>query len=87
MLPITGITVGLGRGTILHYTSAAVPPGARIRLIGRNGTGKSTLMKVIIGPLEAHEGAKQMSSMLHKRSNPGPPRPQVALMAAVSYRS
>jgi ATP-binding cassette subfamily F protein 3 len=56
MLSINGITVRLGGRTILDRASAAIPPGARVGLIGRNGAGKSTLLKVIIGQLEADEG-------------------------------
>ncbi len=60
MLTISGITVRLGGRTILDRATAAIPPGARVGLIGRNGAGKSTLMKVIIGQLEADEGAIEM---------------------------
>ena len=56
MLTISGITVRLGGRTILDRATAAIPPGARVGLIGRNGAGKSTLLKVIIGQLEADEG-------------------------------
>lgn len=57
MLTISGITVRLGGRTILDQATAAIPTGARVGLIGRNGAGKSTLMKVMIGELEADEGA------------------------------
>ena len=56
MLNINGITVRLGGRMILDRATAAIPPGARVGLIGRNGAGKSTLMKVMIGQLEADEG-------------------------------
>ena len=60
MLNINGITVRLGGRTILDRASAAIRPRSRVGLIGRNGAGKSTLMKVIIGELEADEGAIEM---------------------------
>ena len=60
MLTINGITVRLGGRTILDRASAAIPPGARVGLIGRNGAGKSTLLKVIIGQLEPDEGEVTM---------------------------
>ena len=60
MLTINGITVRLGGRTILDRASAAVPPGARVGLIGRNGAGKSTLMKVMIGALDPDEGEIEM---------------------------
>ena len=60
MLTINGITVRLGGRTILDRATAAIPPGARVGLIGRNGAGKSTLMKVIIGQIEPDDGEIEM---------------------------
>jgi len=60
MLNINGITVRLGGRLILDRATAAIPPGARVGLIGRNGAGKSTLMKVIIGQIEACDGSIDM---------------------------
>ena len=60
MLNINGITVRLGGRTILDRATAAVPPGARVGLIGRNGAGKSTLMKVMIGQLDPDDGEIEM---------------------------
>ncbi|MFM9829614.1 MAG: ABC-F family ATP-binding cassette domain-containing protein [Sphingomonas sp.] len=60
MLNINGITVRLGGRTILDRASAALPPKARVGLIGRNGAGKSTLMKAMIGQIEADEGEIEM---------------------------
>jgi ATP-binding cassette subfamily F protein 3 len=60
MLSINGITVRLGGRTILDRATAALPPGARVGLIGRNGAGKSTLMKVVAGLMEADDGTAEM---------------------------
>ncbi len=56
MLNFANLTVRLGGRTILDRASAALPPRARVGLIGRNGAGKSTLMKVMIGSMEADDG-------------------------------
>ncbi len=56
MLSINGITVRLGGRPILEGASAAIPPGARVGLIGRNGAGKSTLMKALIGEIDPDDG-------------------------------
>ncbi len=60
MLTINGITVRLGGRTILDRATAAIPPGARVGLIGRNGAGKSTLMKAIIGEIDPDGGEIEM---------------------------
>lgn len=57
MLNFSNITVRLGGTVILDGATAALPPGARVGLIGRNGAGKSTLMKVVAGMLEADDGS------------------------------
>ncbi|WP_294338156.1 ABC-F family ATP-binding cassette domain-containing protein [uncultured Sphingomonas sp.] len=60
MLNLNGITVRLGGRTILDRASAALPPGSRVGLIGRNGAGKSTMVRVIAGMLEPDEGSADM---------------------------
>ncbi|HWL48130.1 MAG TPA: ABC-F family ATP-binding cassette domain-containing protein [Sphingomonadaceae bacterium] len=57
MLSISGITVRLGGRVILDRATAALPPRARVGLIGRNGAGKSTLMRVLAGLGEPDEGS------------------------------
>ena len=60
MLNLNGITVRLGGRTILDGATAALPPGARVGLIGRNGAGKSTMVKVVAGMLEPDGGSADM---------------------------
>ena len=60
MLSILDLTVRLGGRTILDGASAALPPKARVGLIGRNGAGKSTLMKAIIGAIDPDGGSVAM---------------------------
>ncbi|MEM8919119.1 MAG: ABC-F family ATP-binding cassette domain-containing protein [Pseudomonadota bacterium] len=60
MLNFSNITVRLGGTVILDGATAALPPGARVGLIGRNGAGKSTLMKVVAGMLEPDDGRVDM---------------------------
>ncbi|WP_066779085.1 ABC-F family ATP-binding cassette domain-containing protein [Sphingomonas sp. CCH5-D11] len=60
MLTINGITVRLGGRAILDSASASLPPGSRVGLIGRNGAGKSTMVKVIAGQIEPDGGSIDM---------------------------
>jgi ATP-binding cassette subfamily F protein 3 len=60
MLNLNGITVRLGGRTILDRATVALPPRSRVGLIGRNGAGTSTLMKVMIGLLDPDDGQIDM---------------------------
>ncbi|MCB9979312.1 MAG: ABC-F family ATP-binding cassette domain-containing protein [Rhodospirillales bacterium] len=57
MLSLTKAGVGYTPGApILRNITQAVGPGDRIALLGANGNGKSTLIKLIAGKLEAMRG-------------------------------
>jgi ATP-binding cassette subfamily F protein 3 len=57
MLSINEISVRLAGRLLIDHGTAQIVPGARVGLVGRNGTGKSTLFKVIRGELPAESGA------------------------------
>src|SRR5579859_171336 len=56
LLTITNLTIRLGGRTLLDGADLTVDPGRRIGLVGRNGTGKSTLLRAIIGDLALDGG-------------------------------
>lgn len=56
MLKVSGLTAGYGQSLVLHDVSLEVPPGEVVCLIGRNGVGKSTLLKAIMGLLRPRSG-------------------------------
>ncbi len=56
MLTFDGITLRLGGHLVLDRASAALPPRSRVGLVGRNGAGKSSLLKLIAGMYEADDG-------------------------------
>lgn len=56
MLTISDITYRLGDRLLLDHASASLPDGARVGLLGRNGTGKTTLFKIITGDLSPEGG-------------------------------
>jgi ATP-binding cassette, subfamily F, member 3 len=56
MLVIDDLTVRIAGRPLLENASARIVPGARVGLVGRNGTGKSTLFNVITGDIGAEQG-------------------------------
>jgi urea transport system ATP-binding protein len=56
MLEISNLNVYYGEGHILRNVDLHVPAGKMVCLIGRNGVGKTTLMKSIIGLLKPRTG-------------------------------
>jgi urea transport system ATP-binding protein len=56
MLQIENLQSGYGGGPVLRGVSLSVAPGEVLCLMGRNGVGKSTLLKSLMGILRAGEG-------------------------------
>jgi ATP-binding cassette subfamily F protein uup len=56
LLSLRDIRVAFGGPPLLEGATLQVEPGDRICLLGRNGTGKSTLLKVIAGEIAPDEG-------------------------------
>src|SRR5215469_4590338 len=56
MLSITDLTIRLAGRLLIDQGSAQITPGSRVGLVGRNGTGKSTLFKAIRGELAIESG-------------------------------
>ena len=53
MLQINDLTFNAWGRKFFDHASVSLPPGAKVGLIGRNGVGKSTLFKLILGQLHA----------------------------------
>ncbi len=56
MLYFNDLTYRLGDRLLIDHATVALPDGARVGLIGRNGTGKTTLFNLIAGELQAESG-------------------------------
>lgn len=61
MLDIRGLNVFYGESHILRDVDMSVAPGKMVCLIGRNGVGKTTLLKTIMGLLAARAGTIDLS--------------------------
>ena len=49
MIQLKDLTLGYGRRILLDNVSARIPEGQLVALLGRNGTGKSTLLRAMMG--------------------------------------
>ena len=56
LIRLRNIQVSFGGPAILENISMSIDAGERLCLLGRNGTGKSTLLKVISGEVKAESG-------------------------------
>jgi urea ABC transporter ATP-binding protein UrtE len=57
ILSTSGLRSGYGTGDVLQSVSIEVNPGEIVGVLGRNGMGKSTLMRTAIGLLPARGGS------------------------------
>ena len=58
LLFLRDITLSFGAAPLLNHTSLQIEPNERLCIVGRNGEGKSTLLKVIEGQIQADSGSR-----------------------------
>jgi ATP-binding cassette subfamily F protein uup len=56
LINLQSVTLSFGAPSLLDAVSFSVDKGERVCLLGRNGTGKSTLLKLIAGDIKADGG-------------------------------
>jgi ATPase subunit of ABC transporter with duplicated ATPase domains len=56
VLEIDGVKKSFGDKTVLHGVDLSIRRGDRVAIMGPNGIGKSTLLKILVGRLEADQG-------------------------------
>ena len=70
MLALENVDVFYGKAKALHAVSIEVLPGEIVSLIGRNGAGKSTTLKALIGLLPVGSGRRVMDGQDVSRHKP-----------------
>ncbi|MBS0520756.1 MAG: urea ABC transporter ATP-binding subunit UrtE [Proteobacteria bacterium] len=60
MLAISDLHVAYGQSEVLHGLNVSVAPAEIVAIMGRNGMGKTTLMKALMGILPARRGSVTM---------------------------
>lgn len=56
MLTISNISIRIAGRLLIDHGTVQIPPGSRVGLVGRNGTGKSTLFHAIRGDIPLESG-------------------------------
>src|SRR5882672_11450339 len=60
MLAISDLHVAYGQSEVLHGLNIGVAPAEIVAIMGRNGMGKTTLMKSLMGIVPARSGSVMM---------------------------
>jgi branched-chain amino acid transport system ATP-binding protein len=67
LLQVDNLSAGYGEAVILDRISLSLPAGETMALLGRNGTGKTTLINTLAGATRQHGGTIRLAGVeLHK---------------------
>src|SRR5205085_7249688 len=64
LLTVEGVTKELGGRTLFRDLTFTLTPGTRLGLLGLNGTGKTTLLRILNGEIEADAGKVERAMAL-----------------------
>jgi urea transport system ATP-binding protein len=70
LLDVTGLCAGYGSTPVLQGIDLAIGPGEIVGVIGRNGVGKTTMMRALIGLLRATAGSIRFGGVELGREGP-----------------
>ena len=62
VIEITDLHFKQGERTLIEKLTLNIPPDARIGIVGRNGLGKTTLLRLILGQLQPQRGRVEIGS-------------------------
>jgi branched-chain amino acid transport system ATP-binding protein len=57
LLKVQSLSAGYGEAVVLHDVSLSIDEGQTLALLGRNGTGKTTLINTLAGATRQHGGS------------------------------
>ncbi len=61
LLEVQGLTCGYGEAVVLSDVGFTMAPGRSLALLGRNGTGKTTLIDTLVGVTRRHAGTIRLA--------------------------
>ena len=87
MLHINDLTFRFGGRMLFDQATVVVPRGHKVSLIGRNGTGKTTLLKLLAGDLHPDGGSVSIGAgcRLGRLSQDAPDGPQSLLDTVLAF--
>jgi branched-chain amino acid transport system ATP-binding protein/urea transport system ATP-binding protein len=77
LLEIRNLHAGYGKSPVLHGLDLKVEPGQMVSILGRNGVGKTTLLRAIAGAIAVQEGEILFDGIslkgvaMHRRAHQG----------------
>lgn len=77
MLRLDNVTAGYGTGNVLNQLSLEIAQGDLVAVLGRNGVGKSTLLRAIVGEVKLAAGSVEFDGReltrepVHRRARSG----------------
>lgn len=80
LLEVSGVEAGYGGGRVLNGVSFSVDRGQVLALIGRNGVGKTTLMRALIGLVKLDAGSIKLDG-----DTIGAAKPDVRARKGIGY--
>src|SRR5215471_16336893 len=86
-LVAAGISKSYGAEPVLEDVSLVVPPRARIGLVGPNGIGKSTLLRLLAGLEEPDEGEITSGGLVGYLPQEPEARPGETVLAYLARRT
>jgi ATP-binding cassette subfamily F protein 3 len=92
MIVLDDISLRVAGNLLLDHASVSIPDRARVGVVGRNGTGKTTLFRAIAGEFDTETGAIRTPSRARigrvAQEAPGGPEPLIdVVLAADSERA
>ena len=91
MLDLEDLTLRIAGRALLEGATLHIPDNTRVGLVGRNGTGKSTLLRLMVGELQPDAGSLRMPAAAQDRHGRGKRRraatmtPLEAVLAPTPY--
>jgi ATP-binding cassette subfamily F protein 3 len=92
MLELEDLTLRIAGRALLEGATLRVPDNTRVGLVGRNGTGKSTLLRLLVGELQPDAGTLRIPSnarigMVRQEAPGGTMTPLEAVLATDTVRA